>query len=269
MVTLLHEQDGQVDVYETWDLTDIAVANVRFDELARPKTLPLAPLPASVGPSNDADRWLRANPSIVLEEGEALGRTLAVRSDNSAMHELSIGEILVTSWTSAGEPRFTVRYSRDEFNYAMWELQEMGLAYGGFAPASRRRAILERWGIALQEENWSAARAALADDYVAESHQFLEAGAKDLSRDQLINMIKNLKGPTGAEVRLILSEIHADSDMGWVVSEDFVTIDAEGWDVSRGGVSMILIGDDVIVSAEGWDDTDLEAATRPIRRYPR
>ena len=34
MVTLLHEKDGQVDLYETWDLDDIEVANARFEKLA-------------------------------------------------------------------------------------------------------------------------------------------------------------------------------------------------------------------------------------------
>jgi hypothetical protein len=112
----------------------------------------------------------------------------------------------------------------------------------------------------VQSENWDAARDVLAEDYLAVSHQLLDAGTEGMSGDQLINMLRNLKGPTGVEVRLIVSEMHAASDLGVVLSEDFVTIDAEGWDVSRGGVSMILFDGVVIKSAERWDDTDLAAA---------
>jgi len=76
----------------------------------------------------------------------------------------------------------------------------------------------------------------------------------------MIRMIQNLKSDIGDEVRLLVSEIHAGSDLGVVISEDFVPIDAEGWDISRGGVSMIQFGDGVMLRAERWDDTDLGAA---------
>ncbi|RLE21555.1 MAG: hypothetical protein DRJ50_09000 [Actinobacteria bacterium] len=92
------------------------------------------------------------------------------------------------------------------------------------------------------------------------SHQLLAAGTDGLSRDQMIRMIQNLKSDIGDEVRLLVSEIHAGSDLGVVISEDFVPIDAEGWDISRGGVSMIQFGDGVMLRAERWDDTDLGAA---------
>ena len=92
---------------------------------------------------------------------------------------------------------------------------------------AQRTSVIRRWARATQERDWATVRELLAPDYVANVQQLL--GPNALSGEGLVRWFESLE-QQGMSMRVATPEIHAASEAGGVVWEEFEQVDADGFE---------------------------------------
>lgn len=257
--------DGRITELTFYDHEDREIAQAALDtlELSPGPDVDVPPsaaeaAPASGQPTNPADRLARQHGVLLDGEVVAVLDTLGVRLDDFALHRVNgPGEetaLALSCWTN-GELVTAQRFDEFDVQKAYFELDEW--AGETLAPALWRGSAIRAWAKATQDHDWATARALLHPEYSARSHQLL--GPDEMSGETLVRWFESLEARAVTFV-VATPEVHAMSGVGGVVWEEFEQLDTDGFGVSNGGVSVVIIRDGKLAQSARFDDDQLLVA---------
>lgn len=251
-LTFYDHEDREVALQALADL-DVADTPVAADA---PSAEPTPSLPRRTGPTNRADRLARQHGVRFGDSHWSVVETLGVRVDDFALHRIvddaGASALGLSCWTATGEQVTAQRFGDDAAQKAFFELDEW--AGDTVSPRLWRQSAIRAWAKATQEHDWATARELLHPDYTATSHQLL--GPDELRGEHLVRWFESME--TRAVTFVVATpEVHVMSEAGFVVWEEFEQIDTDGFAISNGGVSVVVVRDGKLAQSARFDDEQL------------